>query len=300
MTCDATNIKIDPVDVDWDIEEQWEMTAVADVASSLDATFIALSDDVGTVGFWIDVDDSGTTIPAGASALDRAVEITTVTAGMTATQVAGVVATAINADSKFTSVATTTTLLTTASTTADVTAWADGDTGFTFKQCQEGGNLDLGNLDGDIDSTFEEALFNVTSHQTGTTVVASLRQGNSAEITTILQETTTAKLNQLFAKAGGGSVTPGGGTEVFGWGSAKQGTNALVQARRLILKPVNASDDTENLTFWKAYPKPGSLVFSGENPKLLTVTWQIFRDDNIATAIDLFAFGDQTQSGLTS
>lgn len=298
MASSAGNIKIEPVNVTWAIEEQATITAVADVAASLDGTFFKLSDTAGTVGFWIDVDDSGTLIPAGASALDRAIEITTISTGDSASVIAGLLATAISADSKFGATSSGSDATVTSTDAADIELWADGDTGFTFTLCQEGGSLDLGLLDGDVADTFEEVLFDVTSHQTGVTPIAALRQGMTAEVTTTLLETTSSKLEELFAKAGGGSVTPGGGTKVFGWGSSRQGTNAFIQARRLILKPVNATTDLDNLTFWKAYPQPGSLVFSGENPKTLEVSWKIFRDENRAAAIDFFVFGDQTQATL--
>lgn len=75
--------------------------AVADVAASLDGTTFILEDINGTVAFWIDVDNDGTTIPAEASAAERAIEITTITTGMTAAEVGTEVYTAIIADSKF-------------------------------------------------------------------------------------------------------------------------------------------------------------------------------------------------------
>ena len=64
------------------------------------------------------------------------------------------------------------------------------------------------------------------------------------------------------------------------------------------MKPVNASDNTENLTFFRAYPLVDSLTFSGENPKLLSVSWRVFDSENIDSNISLFAFGDQTQTGV--
>ena len=80
-----------------------EIITVADVAGSLDAKYFVLYDENGSVGFWFDVDDSGTGIPAGASACDRAVEITGVATGDDAATVAGVVQAAIDADSQFSS-----------------------------------------------------------------------------------------------------------------------------------------------------------------------------------------------------
>lgn len=80
----------------------WDLACVADVSGSLDALTFILKDKAGTVGFWIDVDAGGGSAPAAAAACTRNVKINTITTGMTAAQVAGVVATAVNADSKFT------------------------------------------------------------------------------------------------------------------------------------------------------------------------------------------------------
>ena len=77
------------------------LTCPADSGGDLDGEGILAQDDAGSVAFWIDVDDSGTTIPAWASAADRAIEVTTISTGDAATVVAGLMAAAINADSKF-------------------------------------------------------------------------------------------------------------------------------------------------------------------------------------------------------
>lgn len=79
------------------------LTCPADVSDSLDAQGVLLQDDAGSVAFWIDTDDSGTTIPAWASAADRAVEVTTIATDDSANDVATAMAAAINGDSKFSS-----------------------------------------------------------------------------------------------------------------------------------------------------------------------------------------------------
>ena len=69
--------------------------------TGLDRAYFLLEDVAGTVAFWIDIDDSGSTIPAGASAADRAVEITTISNGDVIGDVGTLVYTAVVADSKF-------------------------------------------------------------------------------------------------------------------------------------------------------------------------------------------------------
>jgi hypothetical protein len=83
------------------ISQVQALTFIADSSSSLDQTGAVLYDEDGSVAFWIDVDDSGSTIPAWASAADRAVEVTTIAQDDSANDVAAKMAVAINADSKF-------------------------------------------------------------------------------------------------------------------------------------------------------------------------------------------------------
>lgn len=116
------------------------LTAVADVAGSLDAQGVLLYDDAGTVAFWIDVDDSGTAIPAWASAADRAVEITTIATGDAIGVVASKLQAAIDADSKFgASVATNDVTITHTPAGARAGTGADGDSaGFSFSTTTAG------------------------------------------------------------------------------------------------------------------------------------------------------------------
>lgn len=103
----------------------------ADVSDSLDGTYFIIYDEDGSVGVWIDTDDSGTTIPAGASAADRAIEVTGVVTDDTATAVATAVAAALDADSKFSASSADETITLTHATAGDVADATDGDTGIT-------------------------------------------------------------------------------------------------------------------------------------------------------------------------
>ncbi len=119
-------------------QEVTSLTCVADVAGSLDGKYFVLADEGGTVGFWIDVDNGGGSAPTTGATRD--VEITTITTGMTAAQVAGVVATAINADTKFTAarVGTTAVVTVTCDEPAVVADFAAGDAGFTATVSTQG------------------------------------------------------------------------------------------------------------------------------------------------------------------
>jgi hypothetical protein len=78
--------------------EVTEIRTVGDDQVSVNGTFFKLWDAAGSVGVWIDVNNAGTTIPVGAAACTRALEITTVTGNMTAAQIATVLAAALNTD----------------------------------------------------------------------------------------------------------------------------------------------------------------------------------------------------------
>lgn len=106
-------------------------TTRADATDDLDGTFFVLYDEDGSVGVWIDVDDGGTTIPAGAAALSRAIEVTGVVTDDTAADVATAVASAINADSKFVSSGSGAVVTVTHATAGAVADGEDGDATFT-------------------------------------------------------------------------------------------------------------------------------------------------------------------------
>ncbi len=81
--------------------QEGKITCVADVAASLHQKGVILEDANGTVGFWMDVSGGGTA-PAEILACTRNTEITTVTSGMSATNVAIQWQSAIDADAQFT------------------------------------------------------------------------------------------------------------------------------------------------------------------------------------------------------
>jgi len=80
--------------------EETTITTVADTAGSLDGTYFIIYDSAGSVAFWIDVDDSGTAEPVHGA--DRSVEITTITTGMSADDVATQVRNFMVADGQWT------------------------------------------------------------------------------------------------------------------------------------------------------------------------------------------------------
>jgi hypothetical protein len=180
----------------------------------------------------------------------------------------------------------------------EATEATDNDSGVLVSLIRRGRDMDLGLLQGDVECSFAPSNFTLTSHQTGLTPLAAINQGfETLECTTTMLETQKSNLKEIY-KIYGGSETPVGGSEVFGVGSAVQGKNMMVEAGRLVLKPVGASDDKSNFNFMLAIPVPDSLVFSGENPRTLSITWQGFVDREFNPKFNAIAIGDVSQAGL--
>jgi hypothetical protein len=270
-----------------------------DVASSLDGKYFKIGK-AGQSTFshyvWLDIGAAADPAPVGLTAVP-----VVVAANASAPTIATAVAAAIDALADFKATASGAEVIVTCAIVGESAGAADGlltaGTGFSFTQCQLGGALDLGALDGNVEPGFSETLLEVLSHQTGVTPIASLRQGIKSSLSITMKEASVAKLREIMGKVAGGFDTPVSGTEVFGWGTSRQGLNTLINSRRLVMHPVVAlsTDKSKDLCFWKAYPQPKSLVYSGEAPKTLAVDWIFYLDNAKPKAISLFAFGDWTQ-----
>jgi hypothetical protein len=165
----------------------------------------------------------------------------------------------------------------------------------------DGKDVYLGLLEGDVEVAFEEATLELTAHQTGVTLLADLRQGVNATVSLTLKESDNTLRQTLFAGTAGGSVV-GTSSTVYGWGDIKQGLSTIVQAGRLIMHPVALADAdlSRDMCFWKAYPLISSITFSGENPEVMAIEFKCYIDSSKASGINLFMFGDHTQTGLTA
>ncbi len=299
MSCGNVNsIRIEPANVYWKMQEQWCVCFSGVTAAGIGGQYINLYKPDGTAYYaWFDENNTDTD-PAPASKTEIEVSYA---ASATTSAIATAFASAVDAIVGFKATVSANDPECVVVTAIDYGNAADWDNGtattVVLDQLSEGRNFDLGLLDGDIELSFEEQLFEVTAHQTGATKIADLRQGLSAEVTTTLQEADSSKLREIFGEVAGSTITPVAGTELFGWGTSKLGQNTILEAGKLILHPVRlaAGDYSEDLCFWRAYPMPESLTFSGENPKLLSITWKIYKDENIDSKVNMFAFGDWTQ-----
>jgi len=292
----AGNIVISAIDVYWRIESRSliEMASLVDP----DGTYFDMFDtDGATARVWFDLDAVSTppSTPAGGRLLPVAV-----TTGDSASVIAAAAQVAIDADSKFSASVDGTVVQIDSLAVGEVADPVDVDSGVVITVCYKGKNFELGLLEGEPSPTFEPSLFDVTSHQGGTTILAKLVQGYTANVETVLQETTKSKLSELY-KIYGESFTPGGGTEVTGAGLGTLGKNLVVEAARLEFVPRTAlgPELSYQYTFRLAIPTPGSLLFSGENPRTLTVTWDAIPDLGATRPnLDTVIIGDINQVGV--
>jgi len=175
----------------------------------------------------------------------------------------------------------------------------DLSTQFGFELMVQGDVEDeLGCIEGDIETTFEESFLDVTCHSEGVTPVAQLKTGvSSVEITLSLEETTKAQMQKMFTKTNG-SFIPEGGTEVFGMGTYKNFENMFKFATKLRLHPKRllAGDRRDDITFHKAIPNLSGLTFSGEAVFTIPVTFKVFPAPGIDSRVNYFAIGNSTQS----
>lgn len=299
MAVSTANVSISPVNVLWKIEAQECVDFTAATAAGLGGKYITLYREDGSgVYVWFDENNTDTdpapggglvavSVDYAASAIPSAIAtafLTAVggTAGFDAALVSG---STLKVNVKRTAV-------------GEVTTPGGDATLAPVSVIRKGKNVDLGLLQGNIEPSFSPANLVLTAHQTGVTPLAALNQGfEEISCETVLLETTKSMLAQFY-KIYGGTETPGGGTEVIGAGTAAQGKNMLVEAARLVFKPVTAVDDTQNYNIMLAVPIPSTLTFSGEDPKTLTVTWQGFVDLEFDSKFNAVAIGDVFQTGL--
>lgn len=107
-----------------------KITPVADSSGSLDGTYFILDGQQGSVCFWYDIDNSGTTVPGGCSGADNSQEISTVSTDAAATAVTSATVAVIDARSEFTAYSNTTTTINVMGDTWD-SAQSAGTSGFT-------------------------------------------------------------------------------------------------------------------------------------------------------------------------
>ena len=290
------NIKINPVNVLWKIEAEdaWEFGDAT--AAGLGGKYITIYDADGT-GYYAWFDENNTDTDPAPSGLTE-IEIN-YAASASANAIAVAFHAAIDALPAFVATINGNNVRVKRANVGSVTTSTIGTVTGTLiilTTIRKGKDFNLGLLQGDIEPSFAPSNLTITAHQYGLTPLASLSQGfDTIELETALLETDISHVREMYQIYGG---TSNPGTLVFGAGTSVLGKNMLVEAARLVLKPVNATDDTKNYNMMLALPVPSSFVFSGENPSVLNVTWQGFIDLDFDTNINAVAIGDVFQTGI--
>ena len=296
MANSVNNVQIVPVNVFWQMEqtEVFDFTGLLATGLAGKCVKIYSANDESKYYACYNTLTSLYTATAVITKIEVAIEATD-----TATAIAEAFALALDANVDFNAKQTGATV-TVARTAAGATTESVNANGGTvlITVARRGRDMDLGILQGDIEPSFSPSNYILTGHQYGKTPLAAFNQGfEKIEVTTTLMETHKSQLKEIYAIYGG-SETPVGGTEVFGVGTISQGKNMMTEAGRVVMKPVTATDDTKNFNIMMASPVPDSLTFSGENPRVLKVTWQGFVDREFNEKFNAIAIGDINQSGL--
>ncbi len=301
----AENIKIEPCYASWEQQHLLKVKCVADAADSLDGTAFLFSSPTTDFYVWIKTDTGAdpaiagrTAIPVVADTDDSAIEI------------AALIATAVKANAQFNAAVDecdpSIVYIQCKASGAPKNPAADGAgadaTEFTIDIARAGDIYEVGFIDGDITVGLTENLVDVTAHQTGSQIIAALRNGRNIENMAIpMKESDAAKLKKII-EASGWEFTPAGvgATKVSAWGSedTKSFANILADSRKLVLHPISKprADKSEDMCFWRAYPILTGVVISGENPRIINVEYKIMPDQLLAKKARQFVFGDHTQN----
>lgn len=282
MSVESQVSNIEIVSVDGRFGNQHLVCVDTTAGSGLAGTSFNISS--RTEDFYVWFDDGAASDPApGGTGIG-----VTITGSETAVEIADKVATALEAEASFNAKALTDkakVIIEVKGLGAVNSAFADNDAGVTLTVLREGSLIELGFLDGDVELTLDEQVFDITSHQTGTQVIGSLRTGVTVgPITMQLKETTAAKLKEFLESSAATEYEVDVAKTVTTIGSlsgSKQFSNTFDDAKTLVLHPTKKADNDldEDFCFWKAYPNLSSLTFSGESNRLLAIDFNIFLDE---------------------
>lgn len=308
MTCTTTrriDAQLEAAEARWGKQHCRTITALADSSGSLNDTYL----DLNLIGYdfaevqyyvWFNINSAGTD-PAVSG--KTGIEVAAAT-NATAETIAAAIKSAIDLASAPAIVSVSGAVVTiTNQVQGEITVEADsGSTGFTFEVGTVGLSVQLGATSGPIELTLNTETVPITSNQTGSLVGSEIYVGSSAEISLSLIEITKARFDTLVGEVTGDSVTPVSGTKVSGFGESRLFQALDELGGQLILHPIRLadSDKSSDVIFWRSAPKVDTLNFDGSAPQEMAITFTAYLDQTMDTAINLFAKGDWTQSGLTA
>ena len=295
MACDtrSTNIFLEASNVSWGKEE---VVCIDPVQGLTGGEYFVIASQAVEYYVWTDV-DNGSTDPAPAG--KTAIEVD-VSAGYSIADWIAAFKVAAEATGDF-FVAASSDGLSAQCTTIKVgvsqAAATDVDSGFTIATDITGTGGDLGKTKEGIEVSFEATLFDVKGNQSGELLLDQIIQGTSASASMSLLEMTEEKWALIVGDGLGDKLTPGGGTEVIGFGSSKNFQSTFDSAGKLVLHPIRlpASDRSKDVVFWKTLPLPESINYDGTDSQAMSVSFNALVDETRDSKINIFAFGDHEQ-----
>ena len=301
MSCvKETNIKMAAVNMYWGLEECRTVTAVADVADSLNNKWFelnAVGTDYETVTLYYVWFNTGAGVdPAISGRTGIEVAINT---GDNANSVALAMSTVINALPLFKTILSNDSVeinnvyLGVSGEEADT-----GVTGFTFTSNVVGAGGYLGkSAEGGTTVNLEPITQEITSDQTAGIVIEEFMRGQNVTAEVNLIELTKERWETVLGGSIGATHTPSGGTSLVGLGTSKLYQGLSQFAGKLIMHPIanDFADKSEDLVIFKAAPIPSSVNFSGTDVQAMAVNFKSYIDTNINSKINQIAYGDYTQ-----
>lgn len=305
------NIKVEPMDVyiGTDAAQVQTVTAVADVSSSLNSHyFILYPQGMATrYAVWIDINNTGTAPSLGADYTTVSVEVAA--ANASAATVATAIQVAVDALTPFVATVSGKVVTITNSTNGFAPFAHDAQdstkqTGFAFSVSTVGDTFaKVGLLDGDIEvSGLARNPVDIMAHQYGASVLGQIFTGSpNPEMTFNLKEVSLTNYEKIQRYAGGTFYPVAtSSTALIGGGTAGLfGSPKFVQ---VVLHPIrlNIADKTNDYYFPKATLDLDSITFSGENLMVVPVNMKAFLDDTKQGAVNVWAYGDWSQSSAVS
>jgi hypothetical protein len=295
------NIKAEPMVVLWgeDLAQVEKITCAADVADSLDGKYFFIYTPAGAkYHVWFNTSGGSAVNPAPAGSTAVEVALTT---GDSASAVATAVAAALHALTPYGAAAVGAVVTVTHAVVGYSQPAHEGvGSGFSFDVSVEGDQeADVGFIDGDIEVEATEDLVDVTAHEHGSNVLSQIRTGKQVQLSMVLKETSPAQVQRILRQSGG-VFTPVGssGTAVAGWGTSKDFSQTVLQAKKLRLHPkvLGSGDRSRDYTFHLAYPIPESFNFSGESIHQWNMTFKVYPKLTLNDRVEYFSFGDSSQS----
>lgn len=306
----VTNIKIEPMEVYIGTDQALiqTITCVADVASSLNNKYFMLYTAAGAKhGFWFNVATAGSDPLSGVTGVTS--NAVAISEGASASAVATALEAVIEAVTGFDSTVSGAVVTVTNSSSGyapfghDAQATAS-KTGFAFQVTQVGDSFEnVGYLDGDISiSALSRNPVDITAHQDGATILGQILTGaGNPELSFNLKEVTAANFRKIL-RYSNGEFYPIAASATSGMGGGSAGQFKSPTMCKIVLHPVRLgiADKTNDFCFWKCVLDLDSISFSGENILTLPVNAKAFKDNTKQGAVDVWMFGDWSQSFANS